>query len=412
MQRFCAELRRRGIAPEPGLQIAGVHCASTRDSTTFLAQCVAAWEEGAHLCLWAAEWSDALQKAARATIEHFGHSLEARTWGQAHGPLVLVATGGTSGQLRFAAHSAASLIAAAEGFITRFGAEAAATSNVLPLHHVGGFMTLLRALAAQMPWRISTYRELFFAAPAAEYRGSLSLVPTQLHRLLEDWKGVEHLQSFARVFVGGAALDEQDARLARAEGVPLSPCYGMTESAAMVTVLDPADFARGRKGCGTVLPHAAIEFAEGKGTEAAPGRIFLRAASLAVGVMPGGVFDRSSFRTSDEGYLDGHGSLRVTRRLDRVILSGGENVDPARIEWAMRRVLGDVDLHVCGVPDPDWGERVVALIAGPVPATVIDAATWNASLEPFERPKQVIHVGRLPRTVMGKIDREAVLRLV
>ena len=402
MQRFCSQLRQRGIVPACGERVNGAHCNVARTPETFLAQCLAAWEEGAHLCLFSPDWSDGMRSKATATIHRFTESLEAKTWKEAHGPLVFIPTGGTSGQLRFAVHSSASLVAAAEAFLVRFGAESSATSNVLPLHHVGGFMTLLRALVAQAPWQTSTYRELFFAPPPAAFRGSLSLVPTQLHRLLEDWKGVEHLQGFGRVFVGGSALSAEDAQFARAQGVALSPCYGMTESAAMVTALGPDDFLQGRSGCGATLPHVSIHFENGAGTAAAPGRICLQTTSLAMGILPGGVIDRSNFRTSDEGYIDTHGSLHLTRRLDRVILSGGENVNPERIEWAMRRVLGEVDIHVCGVPDADWGERVVALIAGPVSSTILEAAAWNVFLQPFERPKQVVHVGRLPRTPDGQ----------
>lgn len=411
MQRFCAALRSRGFSPVAGTVVAGVHCADASEPSVFLGQCLAAWEVGANLALCAADWTEAMLVSAREVLQSFAESSESAAWNRTFGPLVLIPTGGSSGRLRFAVHSVAGLRIAADGFVERFGAPAAAALNVLPLYHVGGFMTVLRAFAASVPWQASTYRSLFEKPPPLDCRGSISVVPTQLHRLLQHPLAVDQLRSFGHVFVGGASLSPADACAARQYRLRLSPCYGMTESAAMVVAMDSTDFLAGNTGCGSPLPHATVAFSDGEGTADRPGRIFLGGAAMAVGLWPGGAFDRLPFPTSDEGFFDSGGSLHITRRLDRMITSGGEKIDPERVEAVMRPFLAPAQIHVEGMVDADWGERVVAFVEGAVPTGSIGDAAWTRELRAFECPKEIVPLEALPRNAMGKIDRAALQRI-
>jgi o-succinylbenzoate---CoA ligase len=165
---------------------------------------------------------------------------------------ILIPTGGTSGQLKFAIHTSETLSAAVRGFQEFYGVTEINSYCILPLHHVSGLMQL---------WRSSTTNGRLIIAPepqpvpAQEF--FISLVPTQLQRWLEvrrDW-----LQSFRAVMVGGAPLTQELADRARSLQIPLSPCYGCTETAAMVTAMPPTDFLAGHFSSGLPLPHVQIQ---------------------------------------------------------------------------------------------------------------------------------------------------------
>lgn len=408
MQRICLELRRRGfgtVAPANAF----VGFAEASDVSTFLAQFRGAVEAGADIGLISSDWPERERLEARMRLIAFARSKQALGWRNRFGPLVYVASGGTTGSRRFAVHTFATLKASALGFIEKFGTSAGASWNVLPLHHVGGLMTLLRALEAEAPWQSGSYRKLGETAPPKEFRSALSLVPTQLHRLLGSSDAVRNLRLFRRIFVGGAGLSEADAERARAEGLPLAPCYGMTETAAMVTALDPASFLRGVNGCGFPLPHARVVLAEGRVDEVSA--IGIVSSSLALGWDNGEVFNRGLYWTQDVGRFDPEGHILVAGRLDRMINSGGEKVDPIDVERVLRKFPGIDDVAVLGFPDPEWGEVVVAFIVENDPEPDALIRELKILLRPAEVPKRVLRLRSIPRSAMGKIDRTALERI-
>lgn len=120
--------------------------------------------------------------------------------------------------------------------------------------------------------------------------------------------------------------------------------------------------------------------------------------------------DRSDewFVTNDLGEFDDDGALRVLGRVDTVIVTGGENVSPERVESVIRQHPAVTDALVVGVPDQEWGQIVVCLHEGGPD----DLAQWvSARLPGFMVPKRWVRVESLPRTPIGKPDREAGARL-
>ena len=115
---------------------------------------------------------------------------------------------------------------------------------------------------------------------------------------------------------------------------------------------------------------------------------------------------RGPHRTGDRGRFDDAGRLVVLGRIDRMIVSGGENVRPEAVEEEIRRWAGVDDVAVVGLPDPDWGTVVAALVEGGGTPDEL-ARLARTRLEPHERPRRWI-VGRLPRHEGGKIDYAAV----
>jgi|TARA_B110000438_G_scaffold302356_1_gene359796 O-succinylbenzoic acid--CoA ligase len=408
MKQDCAELKRRGVSSiVPKSKTLAF--AEASDASTFLAEMRGAFEAEIDLGLLGADWPESERVHARSRLLAFANSEQAVEWRQKFGPLIYIASGGTTGERRFAVHTAASLRAAALGFIEGFGAPACAAWNVLPLYHVGGLMTLLRALEAGAPWEMGRYRKLSETAPPKEFRAALSLVPTQLHRLLEIPAAVRNLRKFQRIFIGGAELSGQDAESARAEGLSLSPCYGMTETAAMVAALEPEAFLRGVDGCGHPLPHARVVLAEEDANEEAA--IGIVSSSLALGWDSGEVFDQDLFWTQDTGRFDPEGHIVVTGRLDRMINTGGEKVDPLRVENAIQRLADVDDVAVVGFSDVEWGEVVVAFVVGGRLAPEAISTELKKSVRPAEVPKVVMPLQILPRSAMGKLDRTALEKI-
>lgn len=258
-------------------------------------------------------------------------------------------------------------------------------------------------------WEWSRAAAGHFPAPPAP-PGVTSLVPTQLARLLEVPGGAAWLRSFRCVFLGGAAGWPDLLERARAHDIPLAPCYGMTESAAQVTALPPADFLAGATGVGAPLPHARIGIVDTSGQPVpagSEGRIRIMASSLFCGYFPDPApSPLEVFDTSDRGCLDRDGRLTVLGRLDAVINTGGEKVDPLEVEAAIR-ALGAADVAVLGVPDTRWGEAVVALI---VDCPLDDAdlhLRLRQGLAAPKVPKRFIRVAALPRSLAGKLDRRS-----
>ncbi|MGA1283467.1 MAG: AMP-binding protein, partial [Prochlorothrix sp.] len=183
----------------------------------------------------------------------------------------MISTGGSSGQLRFVVHTLATLGAAVWGL--QRSALIPPPGQIhsfctLPFHHVSGLMQGLRSWGTGGQMITLPFRSLEQSLaqgggtlaqwPIDRLPFCLSLVPTQLQRLLDLPGSAPWLAQFAVIFLGGAPPWPSLLDRARALGLPLAPTYGMTETAAMVTVLAPADFGRGRSGCGPALPHVRL----------------------------------------------------------------------------------------------------------------------------------------------------------
>ncbi|MCX5931030.1 MAG: o-succinylbenzoate--CoA ligase, partial [Cyanobacteria bacterium] len=175
---------------------------------------------------------------------------------------VVVGSGGSAGRRRWCLQPLDHLEASAGAtgqWLQSIGLDPAATLqlNPLPLHHVSGLMPLVRSRVWGTPWRwlppslMRRPPELAAAFPLPAEGGAgalLSLVPTQLERLLAAAEGCAWLRRCAVVWVGGAALSAELAARARAAEIRLSPCYGASETAAMVAALAPERFLAGEGG--------------------------------------------------------------------------------------------------------------------------------------------------------------------
>ncbi len=234
-------------------------------------------------------------------------------------------TGGSSGALRWARHDQDTLAAAVRGGCGHFGVSRFNSVGVLPLHHVSGLMAGMRCALTggrYLPWDWADLEAGRWPQLAAG-DWFLSLVPTQLQRLLGLPDATDWLRRFRAIFVGGGpAWPELLDRAAEAR-LPLAPGYGMTETAAMVAALRPEEFLGGRRGCGPALPHAQLTLNE-------DGVIQITAQSLFHGYYPNGREEAGAWSTEDLGRFDEMGGLHVLGRRDAVIISGGRRSSPRR----------------------------------------------------------------------------------
>jgi len=120
--------------------------------------------------------------------------------------------------------------------------------------------------------------------------------------------------------------------------------------------------------------------------------------------------DRRWWRSRDLGRLDAGGYLYLEGRRDDMIISGGINIMPARVEEILLAHRGVAECAVVGVPDPEWGERVQAFIVRGDPALDVDALERHvrlSDLSPYQRPRAYTFVAELPRTSTNKVLRRA-----
>ncbi len=312
-------------------------------------------------------------------------------WPAPTGTALVVATSGSTGQPKGVVLSHAALAASTRASVARLGAEAGDRfALTLPLEHVAGVQVVLRA------WACGTEPVLpdtpGVPPDDAEH---LSLVPTQLARLLDDVIATTALARYRRVLVGGARLDPALAVHARDAGVPVVGSYGLSET-----------------GGGCVYdgrPLRDIEVALN-----ADGRVRLRGPVLLTGyrtahaplVVPTDA--EGWLTTGDVGRWLDDGRLEVVGRADDVIISGGENVPAEAVAAALRTLPGLADATVVGRPDPEWGAVVTAVVVPTDPAAppaLDDVRERLAQTLPRTwLPRAMVLVDRLPRTTLGKID--------
>lgn len=379
---------------------------SEADPARFMAAFADAVAGGTEVFLCDPSWGKAeraqLEASLRAVPSTPPDGLTGSGW-------LMIPTGGSSGQLKFARHDQTTLACAARGFLRHFSLSRVNAAGVLPLHHVSGLMAWLRCALTGGEYRHLDWKKIeggeLPELPSRPDGWVISLVPTQLERLLGRPEATAWLQQFRIIFLGGAAAWPELLDRAMAARLPLSLGYGMTETSAMATALRPEEFQSGLRDSGAVLPHARVWVAS-------DGTVSVSGESLFHGYYPQWELQRS-FVTGDLGRLDGHAHLTVLGRRDGVIISGGEKIQPAEVETALRSTKQFRDVVVLGVADAQWGQAVVA--AYPVdsrPDLARVEQTLKCELAAYKRPKRYVPLSGWPVTAAGKVNRGEVLRLI
>ncbi len=338
-----------------------------------------------------------------------GDSLTAAPFGQSETGWLMIPTGGTSGSQRFARHDSGTISAAVTGFTKHFDLRRVNAVGGLPLYHVSGLMAWLRSVLTGGSYRHADWKEIeagrYPVLTAQDDGWVLSLVPTQLERLLREAAAVAWLKKFRIILVGGGPAWSELLERAAVAQLPLALCYGMTETAALVTALKPEEFLAGQRNCGAALSHAPLIIDP-------DGTITIAGKSLFRGYYPGWR-DTGVFVTEDIGGWDVHRRLTVLGRRDGVIITGGEKVNPTEVEAVLRGTGEFADVAVVGVPHAEWGSQVVAAYpVGREPdlRNVRDALTQQ--LARYKHPQRFAALPSWPQQEQGKLNRAEVARMI
>ena len=247
----------------------------------------------------------------------------------------------------------------------------------LPLSHIGGLSVITRAVVTGTGVVVHDgFDAAAVSAAAAEGTTLVSLVPTALRRI--------DPRIFRRIVLGGS----------RPPGdLPSNvvTTYGMTET-----------------GSGVVYDGLPLDGVDMRVDSL--GEIHLRGPMLLRTYRDGSQpLADDWFATGDLGAIDDNGRLAVRGRRDELIITGGENVWPATVEAALAGHPGVAEVAVAGVPDTEWGERVVAWIVPSDRSTPPNLASIRSrvteSLPGFMAPREIRIVDSLPTTTSGKVLR-------
>ena len=317
-----------------------------------------------------------------------------RDWEDADdpGPL-LIETSGSTGRPKRVALSRAAMRASVHATHERLGGPGQWVLN-LPPTYVAGVQVLFRSvLAGSEPVVTDDLPEAIEVMSGA--RRYVSLVPTQLERCLRDGRDTDALAGFDAVLVGGGPLRRQTRAEAEHTGIRVVQTYGMSETCG---------------GCvydGVPLDGVALKID-------ADDQVLVSGPVLFDGydgdpARTAEVLRDGWFRTDDLGRLDDDGRLQVTGRVDDVVISGGVKVPAGAVERMLLEHPSVDAVSVVGVPDDEWGERVVAVVATRDGAVTLEEMRDLVTPRPWA-PRRLHAVHALPLLPNGKLDRLAVRR--
>lgn len=326
-------------------------------------------------------------------------------------PGVLVFTSGTTGPARAARLPMSALLTSArrvnETLDLRVGD---AWLSALPLAHVGGLSVVLRCVLAGATMLLSDRFDPEHAADAlAAGATHASFVARTLEKTLQALSPSSPLRCRAAM-VGGGPCPTALLERAHDRGLPVVTTWGLTEACATVTLHRAGECPDADGSAGWPLPGSSIRVSSP--TPDGAGVIEVSGPTLMEGyddVEDQPITD-GWLRTGDIGRIEPDGRLVVLDRRRDLIVSGGENVSPARVEALLGEHPAVDEVAVVGLPDPSWGQRVVAAVRLGSDAELNEIAEWACDrLTPAERPRELVAWPEpLPRTTAGKLRRDAV----
>jgi len=336
---------------------------------------------------------------------------------------LLIYTSGTTGVPKGVMLDHANLDAMVE--MGRLALEVGPTDRcllILPLFHVNGIVVsvlLPLATGASVVIADRFNPRLFFDIVEAERPTYFSAVPTIYAMLAALPAEVVPDTSSVRYAVCGAAPASADllARFEERYRFPLLEGYGLSEATCGSTI-NPVAGPRRAGTVGLPFPGQEVRIVNADGTEAAPGadgEVVVRGANVMRGYLgrpeeTAQVLVDGWLHTGDVGHLDPKGYLTLVGRSKDMIIRGGENIYPKEIEDVLAAGPGVLEGAVIGVPDPVWGEVVVAYVEA-APGHTVDTALLRQHcvrhLSRYKRPVAIHVVDALPRNAVGKVAKPA-----
>ncbi|WP_293389794.1 AMP-binding protein, partial [Nevskia sp.] len=250
----------------------------------------------------------------------------------------------------------------------------------------------------------------------------LPLVPTVIQMLMDhpDAASADYSSVRALIYAGSGIGKHLLSRAIQAIGCEFIQFYGATETASGVTFLRPADHRLDDEAalasCGSPLPLIEIKVMDAEGREVPDGTVgefWIRSPSLSTGYfgqpeLTAAAFKDGWYRSGDGGFRDSRGLLTIVDRVKDMIISGGENVYSTEVEQALQKLAGVQMCAAVGLPDPKWGERVVAaIVADPIAGLTAETVIGHCRglIAGYKVPKQVEFLAALPMTASGKVQK-------
>ena len=289
--------------------------------------------------------------------------------------------------------------------------------TVLPLFHAGGlnnqtFPALLAGATVTLHQRFDP--GLWLADVAARKPTLSLLVPAAMQAVIAHpaWAATD-LSSLRMLNAGSMLVPDSLIRAFHDRGVPVGQIYGCTETAPIATVLRKEDAERKLGSAGKAAPHCDVKLVEGE--------VWVRGPNVMRGYWNDPVATAAAltpdgwFKTGDLARLDDSGYFWIIGRSKDVIISGGENIHPAELENVLADCPEIVEYAVAGTADPKWGEAVCAFVVKMRDSRLDEAgvlALFKDRIARFKHPRRVVFLDRLPRNVMGKVQKHELKQLI
>lgn len=298
--------------------------------------------------------------------------------------------------------------------------------TTLPLFHVGG-LNILTTPAVQAGASVVLHPKFdpdaAFDAIERERITLTVLVPAQLEMMLANprWQTAD-LSSLRAITTGSSIVPEKLIRAVHARGIPLIQVYGSTETCPVATYQKLQDAYTKVGSAGRPAANCEVCVVADDGRVLATGEsgeILVRGANVMSGYWQAPELTASAlqggwYRSGDMGHWDEDGFLFVDGRKKEMIISGGENIYPAEIENVLIECDAVAEAAVVGRRDERWGETVVAVIVPKAGANLTREQVlqlFEGRIARYKHPKDVVFVGEMPKTALGKIRKEEVRNL-
>ena len=323
-------------------------------------------------------------------------------------PASMLYTSGTTGRPKGAVLTQGNLIAACRTLVDAWGfTDDDVLLHILPLFHTHGLFVAAYCTLASGASMVMVDFEPARVVRELPNATVLMGVPTQYTRLLAEPSFTREAAQGIRLFTSGSApmlVGTHEEFTARTGRVILER-YGMTETCMLTS--NPL---RGQRRPGTVgppLPGVEVRVVEGDAIQVRGPNVFagywrrpeLRETEFT---------DDGWFITGDLGRFDSDGYLEIFGRSKDLVITGGLNVYPKEVESVLDALPGVLESAVIGLPDPDFGEAVTAVVV-PAPGAALDPEDIRRQarehLAAFKVPKAVHVVDALPRNAMGKVEK-------
>jgi o-succinylbenzoate---CoA ligase len=293
----------------------------------------------------------------------------------------------------------------------------------LPFYHIGGFSIIIRALLSGASLIIPPGSKIEDLADLIIIHkpSYISLVSTQLRRLI-NW-GIKPWAELKYAILGGGQIEDSLVDEAMIQGWHIAKVYGSTETSSLVTFVDCNKDVNKKASGGKPLANNKILIVNDKKELLPPnkiGEIVINSNSCSNGYYNNSVDSNKKFKngiyyTGDSGYIDADGYLYIESRMDDLIISGGENINPNEIEKVLKEHPAILNAAAFGQEDDEWGQVVSAAVIINPGSHISEKELKEFLLEKissFKIPRKFYFMKEFPVSPLGKIQKDKLKDLI